>query len=157
MGLIVGTDAASGFFDFGAFVFGFEDFLLEAFGSRAGLATLFFAFVLFFEVGSTAGGFELVAEFGAGPVAVGGLGAFALAADFGAGGFVAEDDGGGGFIDFLAAGSGAANEGLGEVFVADAEFFESLFECGVEFEGGHGGGASNVLRSRWGRGSCRGA
>ncbi len=114
-------------------MFGFEDFFLEAFGSGAGLAALFFAFVLCFESGGAAGGFELVAEFGAGPVAVGGLGAFALAADFGAGGFVAEDDGGGGFVDFLAAGSGAANEGLGEVFVADAEFFESLFECGVEF------------------------
>ncbi len=137
-------------------MFGFEDFFLEAFGTGAGLAALFFAFVLFFESGGAAGGFELVAEFGTGPIAVGGLGAFALAADFGAGGGVAEDDGGGGFVDFLAAGAGAADEGLGEVLVADTEFFEALFEGWIEFEGGHGGGASNVLRSRRGRGSCRG-
>jgi hypothetical protein len=118
-------------------VFGFEDFFLEAPGAGAGLAALFFEEVLLFEAGGAFGGFDLVAKFDAGPVAIGGLGAFALAANFDARGKVAEEDGGGGFVDFLAAGAGAADEGLGEILLADAEFFESLFERGVEFEGSH--------------------
>lgn len=120
-------------------MFGFEDLFLEALGAGAGLAAFFLALVLFLQAGGAAGGFEVVAKFSAGPVAVGGLGALPLAADFGASGFMAEDDGGGGLVDFLAARTGATDEGLGEIFIADAEFFESLFQRGVEFEGGHDG------------------
>lgn len=120
-------------------MFGFEDLFLEALGAGAGLAALFLALVLFFQADGAAGGFEVVAQFGAGPVAIGGLGALPLAADFGAGGFVAEHDGGGGLVDFLPARSGATDEGLREIFIPDAEFFESLFQRGVEFDGGHDG------------------
>ena len=120
-------------------MFGFEDLFLEALGAGARLAALFLALVLFFQADGAAGGFEVVAKFGAGPVAIGGLGALPLAADFRTGGFMAEHDGGGGLVDFLSARTGATDEGLGEIFIADAELFESLFQRGVEFEGGHDG------------------
>ncbi len=54
------------------------------------------------ELVGLAAGVYFFAEELAGEVAVGGEGALFLAADFEAGGGVAEADGGGGFVDFLA-------------------------------------------------------
>jgi len=135
------VDATAGLFDFGAFVFGLQDFFLETFGAGSRLAAFFFPLILLFQPGGEARGFEAVAKLDPCPVAIGGLGAFALAAYFGAGGGVAEHHGGGGFVDFLAPGTGAADKSLDELLFEEAQFFEALLQRGIGFCGGHDGGS----------------
>jgi hypothetical protein len=137
-GLAIGSDATAGLFHFAPFVFGFEDFLLETTWAWAGLAAFFFAFVLLRQAGLAPLGLDLIAEFHACPVAIAGLGAFALAADLDAAGRMAQDDGGGGLVDFLATRTGATDEGLAEVIVEDAQFFEALLQRSIEIDSSHG-------------------
>lgn len=80
------------------------------------------------EAGAFGGLLEGFAEEAAGFFAVVGEGAPVLALDLGVGGDVAEVDGGVGFVDLLAAGSGAFDEALDEVVFGDAEIGEALFD-----------------------------
>ncbi len=119
---------------------------------EGGLALGAFAFLAAdFFAGLLAGGFfakdlfgQFFAEVAAGEEAVHGLAAFAAAADFEARRDVAQDDGGGGFVDLLATVAAAADEAFVEVGFADAQLLHATEE-GEFFFGGdgveaHGGG-----------------
>ncbi len=118
---------------------------------EGGLALGAFAFLAAdFFAGLLAGGFfaqdlfgQFFAEVAAGEEAVHGLAAFAAAADFEARRDVAQDDGGGGFVDLLATVAAAADEAFVEVGFADAQLLHATEEGEFFFGGdgieGHGG------------------
>jgi hypothetical protein len=95
------------------------------------LAAEFFVGLLAGQGGGFAGIEDAGEEAFPGEGAVAGLGAAILAADGEASGVVEDFDGGGDFVDVLAAGAGGAAEALGEVFRAEAEGFEAFGEGGV--------------------------
>lgn len=130
-GLLVGF--AAEFFDFTAAAFAFEKFAFEGTGTRAFLAAGFLG------VGAALGAdgplvfLETREEAFAGEFAIGGLRTGILNGDGEAAGRVGEGDGGGNFVDVLAAGTAGAREGFDEIAFVDPElaaaFGERLFHC----------------------------
>lgn len=129
---LLGRGAAEVFF-FGEFPFVRDGALFGAAGAAAFLAAEFLDGLGFGGGAAVGDGIELIAEFAAGEEAVHFTGALDLAFDGDAGGFVLEEDAVGGFVDFLAAGAGAADEFFREIGGEDAEGGHAGFEGGKFF------------------------
>lgn len=102
--------------------------MFKASWAGAILASGLFALVLQGHFGFIANGFEAVAEFHAGPVAIHDLGSLFLAAHFHAAWEVAEHHGGGGFVDLLSPGTAATDELLLKILLTNAQFAQAFLQ-----------------------------
>lgn len=135
---VLSSRSATVLFDAGAVALGFDELFLQGARSRAVLAAGFFLLVLHFELGGGSQRLQSIAEFHSGDMAVLRLGALPLAADLHAAGEVTQHDGGRGFVDLLAARSGAANEGLFQILLVDMETLHAGAQSTVIGKFGHG-------------------
>jgi hypothetical protein len=106
--------------------------------ARTVLATGFFLLVLHVEFRGGSLSLQAVTELHPRHMAILRLGALPLAADLHATGEMPQHDGGGCFIDLLTARSGAANEGLFQIILLDAETLHAGAQSAVIGKFGHG-------------------